>query len=95
MSRCPTFGNNGSYHNYNIEEIARIEKSLYCETEHFLIWGVLLYSKSGLVARMSEYFVTDGRLRYLESPTNDDFTVFVNRIEDFFYAFFYLDEHFI
>ena len=35
-----------------------------CETEHFLYWGVLHYSKSGLVALTGEYFGTDGRLRF-------------------------------
>ena len=55
----------------------RIDSFQLCETEHFLYWGVLRYSKSGLVALRGEYCGTVGRLRYLRSPTNDDFTAFV------------------
>ena len=41
----------------------RIDSFQLCETEHFLYWGVLRYSKSGLVALWGECCGTGGRLR--------------------------------
>ena len=66
----------------------RIDSFQLCETEHFLNWGVLRYSKSGLVALRGEYYGTGGRLRYLGSPTNDDFTASSNIVKEFLCGFF-------
>ena len=83
--------------NHNIEEIKRLALHLQnmridsfqlCETEHFLNWGVLRYSKSGLVALRGEYFGTDGKLRYLGSPTYDDFTASSNIVKEYLCGFF-------
>ena len=71
------------------QTVTRIDSFQLCETEHFLYWGVLRYSKSGLVALRGEYCGTVGRLRYLGSPTNDDFTASSNIVKEFLCGVFF------
>ena len=73
---------------YKANFYTRIDSFQLCETEHFLNWGVLRYSKSGLVALRGEYCGTDGKLRYLGSPTYDDFTASSNIVKEYLCGFF-------